>query len=269
MADIKTIPLVKSKQVKQVKKLKKPNLIYRIHIDLVKNKLLYFLSFPGVLYYILFCYLPMVGLIVAFKEYRMDLGLFGSKFIGFENFRFLFIDRKTILQVIFNTLFLNFMFISVGTFLAVTTSVLLNEIRSKTYKKITQSMITLPNFISWVVVAAFAYNLFGEILFNDLEQRYGGVYPVLIGTNSRHTYQSISMTSISWSSGTKTLSMGFNNPFEELDVYTGSSGLSNVKINGVTLTSGTDYTFDATTHILRITRTNTAGNNFTVTVTVQ
>ncbi|MFC5407269.1 hypothetical protein [Cohnella soli] len=108
----------------------------------------------------------------------------------------------------------------------------------------------------------------GEILFRDLEQSYGGVYPLLIGTNTRHNYQNINLTSLNWNAGTKTLSMGFDSSFEELDVYTGSSGLANVKINGVTLTPGSDYTFDATTHILRITKTSTAGNNYTVSVTV-
>lgn len=108
----------------------------------------------------------------------------------------------------------------------------------------------------------------GELLFQDLERNYGGVYPLLIGTNTRHVYQNINLTSMNWDAGTKTLSMGFDRSFEELDVYTGESGLANVKLNGVALAAGIDYTFDATTHILRILKTSTAGNNYVVSVTV-
>lgn len=108
----------------------------------------------------------------------------------------------------------------------------------------------------------------GELLFSDLEQSYGGVYPLLIGTNTRHSYQNINLTGINWNAGTRTLSMGFDRSFEELDVYTGASGLSSVKLNGTALTPTADYTFDATTHILRIKKTNTAGSNFSVAVTV-
>jgi len=108
----------------------------------------------------------------------------------------------------------------------------------------------------------------GELLFDDLEQRYGGVYPLLIGTDTRHDYQDIKVTSIGWNAGARTLTMGFNRSFEELDVYTGASDLASVKINGATLTPGTDYTFDPVTHILRIMKTSGAGVNFTVSVTV-
>lgn len=109
----------------------------------------------------------------------------------------------------------------------------------------------------------------GQILFNQLEESYGGVYPILIGTDTRHSYQDINLTDINWDAGSKTLGMSFDHPFEELDVYTGVSNLSEVKLNGTSLIPDTDYTFDETTHILRITKTNTAGNHFTVTITVQ
>lgn len=108
----------------------------------------------------------------------------------------------------------------------------------------------------------------GQILFNQLEESYGGVYPILIGTDTRHSYQDINLTTMNRDAGSKTLNMGFDHPFEELDVYTGLSDLSNVKLNGVSLIPGADFTFDTTTHILRIMKTSTAGNNFNVSVTV-
>jgi Carbohydrate binding domain. len=113
---------------------------------------------------------------------------------------------------------------------------------------------------------------FGSMMYNYIEQNYGGVVPISIGTDSRHVYKNINVQSMSWNSGTRTFSMGFDNPFEELDVYTGSSPLQSVSIDGTTLTEGTDntadYTFDRSTHILKIYKTNTAGNNFTINVTV-
>ncbi|RUS48690.1 sugar ABC transporter permease [Cohnella sp. AR92] len=129
-----------------------------IATDLVKNKFLYLLAMPGLLYFVLFCYLPMTGVIVAFKEYRLDLGIFGSPFNGLDNFRFLTVDTASVLRVIFNTLFLNALFIGIGTVLAVLTAVLVNEIRLVIFKKITQSLVILPNFISWIIVSVFAYN---------------------------------------------------------------------------------------------------------------
>lgn len=126
--------------------------------DLVKNKFLYVLVLPGLVYFLLFCYWPMAGIIVAFKEYRMDLGIFGSPFNGLDNFRFLTVDTASVLKAIFNTLYLNALFIGVGTALAVLTAVLANEIGSVLFKKVSQSLIIMPNFISWIIVAVFAYN---------------------------------------------------------------------------------------------------------------
>ncbi|MCM3042135.1 ABC transporter permease subunit [Paenibacillus motobuensis] len=113
---------------------------------------------PGLIYFLLFSYLPMAGIVIAFKEYRMDLGIFGSPFNGLNNFKFLTVDTLSVLRVVFNTLFLNVLFIGIGTALAVMTAVLINEIRLVWFKKISQSLVILPNFISWVIVAVFAYN---------------------------------------------------------------------------------------------------------------
>ncbi|WP_240431911.1 ABC transporter permease subunit [Paenibacillus aceti] len=88
----------------------------------------------------------------------MDLGIFGSPFNGLNNFKFLTVDTLSVLRVVFNTLFLNVLFIGIGTALAVMTAVLINEIRLVWFKKISQSLVILPNFISWVIVAVFAYN---------------------------------------------------------------------------------------------------------------
>lgn len=109
----------------------------------------------------------------------------------------------------------------------------------------------------------------GQIVFGELEKQYGGVYPILIGTDTPHQHQPVQLTQIGWNAGTKTLSMSFNRPFEELGVYTGSAGLAAVRLNGQLLAAGSDYTFDQLTHILRTKATHAAAGAFAISVTVE
>lgn len=108
----------------------------------------------------------------------------------------------------------------------------------------------------------------GSIMLGDLKARYGGVYPVAILTSNNKANVDVFITALSWNSVSKTLSMTLDTQTKELDVYTGAANLSEVRLNGTLLISGTDYTFDSVTHILRITKTQTAGTNYTLTVKV-
>jgi len=117
------------------------------------------MGLPGVLYFMIFSYLPMVGIVIAFKDYNVIDGIFGSKFIGFNNFEFL-IKSRDIYRITFNTLFLNALFILFGTLFQVGIALLLNEVYAKWFKKIAQSALLLPFFISWVVVGVFVYYIF-------------------------------------------------------------------------------------------------------------
>gem|GEM_PF-1251209 len=109
----------------------------------------------------------------------------------------------------------------------------------------------------------------GQIVFDELERQYGGVYPILIGTDTPHHYQAVQMTDIGWNAGARTLSMSFNRAFEELSVYTGSAELAEVRLNGQLLTAGSDYTYDELTHILRIQATEDAAGAFVIAVKVE
>jgi putative aldouronate transport system permease protein len=129
--------------------------------EIRKNKFLYLLALPGIVYFLIFSYLPMVGNIIAFKNFNAGLGIFRSKWVGFENFRFLFTSDKVI-SITINTVCLNALFIAAEIFFAVLTAVLLNELRSFKLKKTLQTFIFLPYFISWIVVGVFAYNLFNS-----------------------------------------------------------------------------------------------------------
>lgn len=137
-------------------------MLYRIkdvYCDFSKNKVLYAMLFPAVIYFFIFCYLPMVGLVMAFERFDYSLGIFRSPKVGFENFRFFFESGRAYI-VTRNTVLYNVVFMAVNTVIQVTLAIFISEIKSRIFKKVTQTMMLLPYFISWVVVSSFIYNLF-------------------------------------------------------------------------------------------------------------
>lgn len=130
----------------------------RILKEFRKNKILFLMLAPATVFFILFCYVPMGGVIIAFKDFRYDLGIYGSPWIGFSNFKFFFSSGKALLLCT-NTILYNLTFIVTGILLQVGLAMILSEIKNKYFKKITHSLIFLPYFISWVTVAFMAYNL--------------------------------------------------------------------------------------------------------------
>ena len=127
--------------------------------ELRKNRTLFIMLLPAVLYFLIFSYAPMAGSIVAFKEYNFQKGIFGSPWAGFTNFRFFFISGQAT-RVTRNTFLYNLLFMTTANFLQMTVALFMSEFGSGKYKKIAQSMLFLPHFISWVVVGAFMYNIF-------------------------------------------------------------------------------------------------------------
>ncbi|MDG0809984.1 ABC transporter permease [Cohnella rhizosphaerae] len=124
--------------------------------EIVRNKYLYVLALPGLLFLIVFAYVPMAGHLIAFKKYRLADGLWGSEWVGFDNFKFFFMSSDWY-KVTFNTVFLNGLFIVCGLGIALLLAIFLNEIQSRLYKKIAQSLIFLPYFISWLVVSMMTF----------------------------------------------------------------------------------------------------------------
>lgn len=114
---------------------------------------------PAIIFFVVFGYLPMVGSIIAFKEYNMKGGIFFSPWVGLYNFKFFFISGQAWL-VTKNTILYNLAFMVSTTVLQMTMAIFLAEMTSKLYRKITQSLMFLPYFISWVIAAAFIYNIF-------------------------------------------------------------------------------------------------------------
>ena len=125
-------------------------------INLKKSMPLTLMALPGILLMAIFKYLPMSGIILAFKRFNVREGIFGSRFIGWENFKFLF--RSSDAWIITrNTLLYNLAFIALDVIFAVTFAIILNELLHKKRAKLFQSIYIAPYFLSWVAVSFVAY----------------------------------------------------------------------------------------------------------------
>jgi putative aldouronate transport system permease protein len=130
-------------------------LLYRMR----SKKALLFMIAPAVIYFLLFSYVPMAGIVLAFKQYRYDLGILGSPWVGLDNFKFFFMTGDAF-RVTRNTLLYNAAFILINNGLQIIVAIFMAEIGSKLFRKTAQTVMFLPYFLSWVVVGAVAYNLF-------------------------------------------------------------------------------------------------------------
>lgn len=120
------------------------------------------LGLPATVWFVVFCYLPMFGLIIAFKNFKLSPGqgflysLFHSDWAGFDNFKF-FLTSNTFGLLLRNTILYNLVFIIINLVLPVTLAIIINQLYSKFASKCYQTMMFLPYFMSWVVVSYFVY----------------------------------------------------------------------------------------------------------------
>ncbi len=119
------------------------------------------MTVPALIFLILFCYIPYGGLWMAFTDYNYLDGIFGSRFVGLENIRFFFSSGTGLgLKSVRNTLIINFWGLIIGTVVPITIAICFNDVNQKTYKKVAQSVMFFPYFLSWVVVGAIIYAFF-------------------------------------------------------------------------------------------------------------
>jgi ABC-type polysaccharide transport system, permease component len=117
------------------------------------------LMVPGLVYLLINNYMPMLGMFIAFKNINFTQGIFGSEWVGFKNFEYLFKTSDAYI-ITRNTILYNAVFIVLGTILSIAFAILLNEIRKKVLSRFYQSVIVLPHLISFVVVGYLAYAAF-------------------------------------------------------------------------------------------------------------
>ena len=143
------------REIKAMNKLKKNGFFKELSI----NKVLYLMFIPIFIYYVLLAYIPMTGIVMAFKEFNYRAGIWMSPWIWFKNFEFFFKSGKA-LQVTINTALFNILFLASYTFFSILVAIFVAEMKGRFFKKISQSFMFLPYFISWVVVASMVYNFF-------------------------------------------------------------------------------------------------------------
>ncbi len=164
-----------------VNKGPKRSLGERFTLHLKKYWILHLMAFPALLSVLVFHYLPLFGLTLAFQDFNVAKGFFGSEFVGLKNFEFLF-TTKDAWRITRNTVLYNVVFILTNTLLSMGLAMLFNELYSKKLAKSMQTMLIMPYFLSTAVVAIIVYGF--------LAQRGGYVnkFMELIGGRTRNWY---------------------------------------------------------------------------------
>lgn len=135
------------------------NLRQRIAHELRNNWVMWVMIIPVIVYVLIFSYAPMPGIILAFKQFNYRDGIFGSPWVGFDNFKFL-VKGGILWRITRNTVFYNLIFMVVDMVVQIAVAIMLNEVIQKWFKKLSQSLMFLPYFISWVLVQSIAYGVF-------------------------------------------------------------------------------------------------------------
>ena len=139
--------------------LPKKSLGKRISINLLRDWRLYVMLLLPLAFYAVFCYKPMYGVIIAFKKYNIAKGIGGSKWVGLENFRFM-LSLRDFPIALKNTLWLNFLQLVLGFPVPIILAIMLNEMRSVPVKKVSQTLLYLPHFLSWVIIGGMMLEIF-------------------------------------------------------------------------------------------------------------
>ena len=135
---------------------------YSLKKKISSSRFLIFMIIPAIIYYAVFCYAPMYGVLLSFTYYSIDQGITGSiinNWVGIDNFTFIF-KYPAFKQAVMNTLLIGSLKVIIAFLGAVTVALLINEIRMRFFKKAVQIIVTFPHFLSWVVVSSLFLLLF-------------------------------------------------------------------------------------------------------------
>lgn len=155
----------------------------------VQHKWLYLLILPGIIYFIMFRYIPMGGLIIAFQEYSPFKGMWNSPWVGFGQFQ-KFFGTADFSRLLINTLGISILQLIFFFPAPIILSLFLNEVRHNGYKRVVQTLVYIPHFVSWVIVASLTYQLFNVT---------DGVFNVIYGAISGgQTFDILSKSSAFW-----------------------------------------------------------------------
>ena len=168
----------------------------KVRKDWLRNRSLYLLMLPVIIFYVLFHYKPMYGALIAFKDYSPALGFADSPWVGLDNF-VRFFDGIYFWRLLRNTVLLSFYNILFGFPAPISLALLLNEVKNEKFKRLTQTITYLPHFISMIVVAGMITNFCMTTgLFNDIIEFFGGEASPLL-QNPKY-YRTIYVASSIW-----------------------------------------------------------------------
>ncbi|AFH60790.1 protein lplB [Paenibacillus mucilaginosus K02] len=126
-----------------------------------RDKFLYLIALPGILYFLIFKYVPMWGVLIAFQDYSPYMGFWESKWVGLDHFQ-RFFSNPEFLQLFRNTMAINLLNLVFFFPLPILLSLMLNEVRLSAYKKLLQSIVYLPHFLSWVIIVGISFLLLSQ-----------------------------------------------------------------------------------------------------------
>ncbi|OCT16797.1 protein lplB [Paenibacillus pectinilyticus] len=136
---------------------------------------------PVILFFLIFKYYPMTGLVIAFKKYSFIKGVWGSPWAGLDSFKMIF-QSPQIRSIIWNTLKLSGLSIIIGFPIPIVLALLLNEVRKMQFKRLVQTLVYLPHFLNWVIVGGIVVTIFSQstgTLNHVIEKLFGESYPFL------------------------------------------------------------------------------------------
>lgn len=130
---------------------------------------IYLFLLPAIIWFLVFCYYPMYGALLAFKDFKYNLGIVGSPWVGFRYFKYFLVDPK-FFEVLRNTLVISFLKLIFGFPAPIILALMLNEVRQAKFKKVVQTISYLPHFVSWVVVVTLLQKILSPHagLLNDI-----------------------------------------------------------------------------------------------------
>ncbi len=142
---------------------------------IIRNKYLYLMLLPVIIYFIVFKYAPMYGLLIAFKNFKFSDGIMGSQWVGLQHFKMLF-GNSEFYKILRNTLLLNLYSIVFGFPAPIILAILMNELRNERFKKSVQTILYLPHFLSWIVLGGLIINIFSPStgVINMIIKAFGG-----------------------------------------------------------------------------------------------
>ncbi len=170
-----------------------------------RKRYLYLMLIPALLYFLIFNYAPMYGILIAFKDFSFKKGIWGSDWIGLDNFRYMF-QLDNFYSVFRNSILLSFLRILFTFPIPILMALLLNDIKSIRYQKVIQTLFYLPHFISWVVIGGILINFLSPIngVINIMIQSLGGE-PIFFLAEDKYFKPIVILTSIWKDSGWGTI----------------------------------------------------------------